>query len=246
MSRSRNPWKIPATEEGDRKRVQVAAERSAKVLASPMAQYQNTPELGMSQQFNLVLSKDGSAAPRVTDHRYLDLAERVEDVTLTITALRPFTLGSDPIHGPMVARSLLRMAPSSINNEAINQLTVFWNHPPSDGVGRIYAQHRDGNNLLPEDGMSVREVAEAFIYDKLLKVGDTSQSLDHIDEAMQHWCVARYIGDIIAIVARQEYLIHLVAPEICPEPTKWAGDPETIYRRIFTKAELKQQRKTRA
>lgn len=207
-----------------------------------MAQYQKTPELGMYQQANLVLAKNGSTPPRVTDHRYLGVPERTDDVTLTITALRPFTLRSDPVYGTRVAESLLRLAPSSINDGAINQLTVFWDSPPSDGVGRFYAQHRDKGNLLPEDGMSVREVAEAFIYDKLLKVGDTSQSLDHIDEAAQHWCVARYIGDLIAIVARREHLIHLVAPEICPEPTKWAGNHETIYRRIFTKAEFERQK----
>lgn len=231
MSRSREPWEIDYTPQGNEVRLKAATKQCRKVLLSPMAQYTNAPDLGMSFKMTGTVSRDDPRGIRFSLPRYEGLPGCEEDVSSSFTKIRPFTLRSEPIHGPKIAKSLRQVANRSVDSRVFDSLEHLWSRDSMADAGNLFVVSGDGSPLLPHDGMNVWEVAEEYLYTRVVKVGDTERYLSHIDDEFQLWCVARYIGDLIAIVAYQEYLIHEMVPKICPELTSWSGDQYTIKRR---------------
>lgn len=231
MSRPTRSWRIPETPDGDQTRLLAAADRCKAALTSPMAQYPEAPKLGMSQK--MILNIDKSTGKQwISNHRFEGLPWSDEDVLITATHIRPFTLKGEPVWFKSIVKSLQTTEKNPKNKEVFQTLLSLWETRGSASAVKTYVAHKTKGSILPEDGMDVWDIAEEYLYGRVFKVGDTDKYLSYIDPKFQQWCVARYLGDLLGILAYQEYLIHHVAPKACPELTKWSGYEFTIFERL--------------
>lgn len=228
---NRRPVTYPDTIEGHRNRLRLGSNRIARVLNTHLAQGASASKLGTSATFTVVVDSKQRKVVDVNNFRYNDLPDDLERLIATITLARPFLLRSEPIYGPTLVKSMLAVAPKDVSHDAIHQIADMWTSLPNNS-GIFYKMTSDGTHILPEAGVSDGQVADRFMYAEVVKAGDNSGWLHHLDDGTKLWSLSRLVGDILAILSRQEHLLHLIDPSICPKTTDWAGDYLTIYRRL--------------
>lgn len=223
--------KYPKTPEGDTSRITNAARRCRQVLETKVAQRDDAPRLGMTFNFDIVLNR--RSADAVWTPTDFGLPE-IESLAYTANKARPFSLQNDEIMFTKVRKSLRNSPHEEWHSQALKQIVRMWEDAPFPRY--THFKSVDGVPVLPEgDGPGVATnalVGNKYFYSEIGHSHDASHILDHIDTPLQLQDFAGLVGDWMAIVAHQELLIHEIRPDICPELTQWAGDPETIYMRL--------------
>lgn len=152
---------------------------------------------------------------------------------LTVLAVRArvFTLKTEQIQFEKVHASLRRFAEGGPWQRMVDQLVRL-----REDCGRprlyFYAADLETGDELIRDGTDSQAIGDRFLYSQIVHADDESDLLGHIDTDMQLWSLAGLVGDWVALIAHQEWLIHKVRPDLCPQPTGWAGDQKTIFRRL--------------
>ena len=193
------------------------------------------PNLGMvfylSVQEN---ARTGGAA--ITGLRRDRVDRPLLDQAATLT--RVFTLGQESIHGPKVAKSIAHFATTDHQKFLADQLGRMWVAQP---FPRTYMSKSIGGNLVtPTGGLSDSLIGDRVLYSDLVHADDASAVLEHIGEDEREWALSCLVGDRVALISHQEWLINAVRPDICPSPTPWAGDHITIFRRLGSRTGSKE------
>lgn len=116
----------------------------------------------------------------------------------------------------------------------IDQVDEIWSKQPFKRVYYMKAT-TEGENLLPKGGVDGGTVAQRLLYSEYGHLDDASEILDHVEDSAQLWNLAGMVADWMATLSYQERVMHLVAPEIVPQLTEWAGDQRTIFERMGAK-----------
>jgi hypothetical protein len=215
------------TDEGHSERLRRAVERSRAVLTDTLAQDPTAPEIGM--KFHVSMQQDrANGQTSVVGVRY-ELADP-SSVAIAAIRARPFTLKSEEIQGTKVAGSIDRFAKSHGQHAMAEQLGRMWAEQPFTRMKTLAAV--GGHEVTPRGGVSDGTIADRVLYSQFVHADDASEVLEHIDEDQQLWSLAGMVGDWLALVSHQEYLISAVRPDLCSELTAWAGDGQTIFKRL--------------
>lgn len=190
------------------------------VLSAPLAQQREITDMGTEIKFRAL--GDGS----FTEPEF-PAPDQVHVAHLAMLA-RPFTLEREQIFFGHLASALLRFAQTDIQRLLAEQLRTLWAQVPITRTQHYVAL--DGVELLP-GGVTDAEVADRVLYSQLVHADDASEVLDHVQTPFQHWSLAGMVGDWVALVAHQQYVLKLVRPDLCTEFTAWAGSPRTIFER---------------
>lgn len=219
------------TDEGHAERLRRTQERSHAVLSSDLALSPGAPMLGMQLTMNLMVHlATGSSHIEGLRHELPDRSS----LELAAVKARPFTLQQEAIYGPDVADSLLRFATLEEQQRAAEQLKRLWTEQPFKRM-QFFSQTTDGTPLLPEAGAWNSEIGDRVLYSQLVHADDASELLSQIDDDHQLWSLASVVGDWLAIIAHQQMILHWVRPDLCPQPTSWAGSPTTVFERLGVK-----------
>ncbi|HEX4813535.1 MAG TPA: hypothetical protein VFV66_12375 [Nonomuraea sp.] len=158
-------------------------------------------------------------------------APDAEELAVAATLARPFSLQSEAIYGPEVAKSLVHFSASDEQREMCMQLARMWKRLPLQRM-QTFASTSQGRPLLPVSGVWDGEIADRVLYAKLVHADDAGALLEHINDAQQQWSLAGIVGDWLAVIAHQQALLRWVRPDICALLTPWAGTPTTIFERL--------------
>lgn len=225
MGRGQKP--LRDTDEGHEQRLRRAAERCRRVLECKLAQDPSAPYLGT--RFHVVLEQDlrtGEVRAVGVRHDEVD-AEALE---VAATRARVFTLRGEALYGPKVADSIARFSTLSKQVEMSHQLARLWSAPP---LKRAYVMTAiRGEEVTPVGGIDTGRIADRVLYSQSVHADEASDVLQHVDPDFQQWSLAGMVGDWLALTSHQEALISSVRPDICSEPTPWAGDSQTIFARL--------------
>lgn len=224
---SRKPTDLPDTDEGQSERLRRALRRSQRVLNTELAQDPIAPEMGMLWHLTFHLDPETrTARPSALRRDIVDRALLDQAATLT----RVFTLSQEAIHGPKVARAISQFATTQHLKQLADQLRRMWEDEP---FTRTYTMMSiGGSSVTPEGGISDSSIGDRVLYSDLVHADDASAVLEHVSDDDQEWALTSLVGDRVALIAHQEWLIHSVRPDLCPSPTAWAGDHITIFRRL--------------
>ena len=157
-----------------------------------------------------------------------------EDLMPAMMWARPFLLKSESIYWEEVVGSLRGLAGKSPASVEVEQVAHIWSRQPFKRVYYLKSTE-SGENILPEGGVDGGYVAERLLYSQFVHADDASDILDHIDDHAQIWNLAGMVADWIATLSYQERVIQMVAPEVVPKLTVWAGNQMTIFERMGAK-----------
>lgn len=214
---------LPDTDAGHETRLRRANERANLVLGTALASKAEVTSMGT--QFKILLDARGSPSsfsfPTVDEQEALGfLAMRA----------RPFTLAREEIYFEKVANSLRRFARTDAHRIISDQLHDLRNHCGKPRM-RLFTAQVNVGDLIP-GGTTDAEVADRVLYSQLVHADDASELLQHVDTTMQQWALAGMVGDWVALISQQQWVTHLIRPDICPQPATWAGTPRTIFERL--------------
>lgn len=221
--------------EGWRGRLRLASEWSQKVLSTSLARGEGVERMGMHLGANFEYHPEGGS--RIVGMHLKDVPTR-EELIPAIMWARPFVLKSESIYWKEVVRSLRGLVGNAPASVEVEQVEHIWSRQPFRRVVYLKATE-SGENLLPEGGVDGGHVAERLLYSQFVHADDASDILDHVDEDAQLWNLAGMVADWIATLSYQERVIQLVAPEVVPELTVWAGNQMTIFERMGAKVVAK-------
>lgn len=229
---SRKQPDLPGTDEGHSERLRRAVKRSQSVLNTRLAQDPIAPSLGtvwyLATQKDL---KTGAPVGIELRRNKVDRAQLDQAAALT----RVFTLPGESIYGPKVVRAIARFAVTDQQKFHADQLQRMWEEQP---FSRTYAMPSvDGSQVAPPGGISDSAIADRVLYSEIVHADEASAVLEHISDDEREWSLSCLVGDRLALVSHQEWLISSVRPDICPSPTTWAGDHITIIRRLGGRVE---------
>lgn len=229
---SRKQPELPDTDEGHAERLRRAAKRSQAVLNTGLAQATLAPNLGMV--FHLTFQESvETGATAITELRRDHVDRPLLDQAATLT--RVFTLGQEGIHGPKVAQSISLFATTDHQRFLADQLKRMWEAQP---FPRTYLMKSiGGTSVTPIGGISDSTIGDRVLYSELVHADDASTVLEPVDDDEREWALSCLVGDRVALISHQEWLINAVRPDICPSPTPWAGDHVTIFRRLGARIE---------
>lgn len=224
---SRKTPDLPDTDEGHTERLRRAARRTQAVLNSGLAQSPLAPTLGMV--FHLTVQENKETGEKaITELRRHHIDRPLLDQAATLT--RVFTLGRETIHGPKVAQSIAHFAATDHQKALADQLKRMWKTQP---FPRTYMMKSiGGTSVTPTGGLSDSTIGDRVLYSELVHADDASAVLEHVDDDEREWALSCLVGDRVALISHQEWLINAVRPDVCPSPTPWAGDHVTIFRRL--------------
>lgn len=217
--------------EGWRGRLRLAAEWTQKVLNTSLARDERIESLGMQIGANFEYHPE--SGPRFLGLQLKDVPEP-EDLAPAIMWARPFVLTTESIYWKEVVGSLRGLAEESPARVEVEQVAHIWSRQP---IKRVFYHKttESGENILPEGGVDGGYVAERLLYSQFVHADDASNILDHVDDHAQMWNLAGMVADWIATLSYQERVIQMVAPEVVPELTVWAGNQMTIFERLGAK-----------
>lgn len=153
--------------------------------------------------------------------------EKVEHLA---ALLRPLQLKREAIHYDKITEALLQFAHTDNQRTVAQQIPQLWKVASQ---GRMSMQVFDKNfsEVLLRSTNDV-EIADRVLYSDVIHNDDAATMLDHVSSEQQAWALAGTVGHWIALAAHQQYLAHLIRPDLVPELTSWAGDPFTIAQRF--------------
>ncbi|MBF4554364.1 hypothetical protein [Corynebacterium suicordis] len=153
--------------------------------------------------------------------------EKVEHLA---ALLRPLQLKREAIYYDKITEALLQFAHTDNQRTLVQQIPQLWKVASQ---GRMFMQvfKRDLSGVLLDSTSDV-EIADRVLYSDIVHDDDAATMLDHVSSEQQAWALAGTVGHWIALAAHQQYLAHLIRPDLVPELTSWAGDPYTIARRL--------------
>lgn len=217
----------PSLHETSLKRLRHALKRSDAVLSTRLAQDPLAPELGTLWHLTMQKTTTTGAMEVVALRR-----ETVDRLLLeqAATYARVFTLKKEPIYGPKVARAITHFAVTEQQKLLSEQLGRMWEEQP---FARTYMMKSNGGTpLTPPGGISDSIIGDRVLYSEIVHADEASSTLEHVSEEDREWALSGLVGDWVALVAHQQWLISSVRPDLCPAPTPWAGDHKTIFRRL--------------
>lgn len=225
---SRKQPDLPETPEGHRERLRRAVKRCQIVLNSSVAQREDAPKLGTTFNVNLRVSRIDPMDRTVNLSFPLPDQELLETA---VTRVRVFVLRREVLYWEKVLNSLLTFTSDEYQIKGIEQIKRMWADSPFT-YSFALAGNKDGEDLLPDGGVSNAVIADRYLYSKIAHSDDASEILDHVLEPMQLMALAAMVGDWLAITSHMEHWINAVCPDICPEVTEWGGGYATIFERI--------------
>lgn len=214
--------------DGWRGRLEVAAERSRRALSTSLARDPRVENMGM--QMGLDLKYDPDHGIRVIGMTHKDIPE-LDDLTAPITWARPFLLKKEAVYWENIVDALRKLSDGSAAAIEVEQVGQIWSKHPFKRVSYLKSTE-SGENILPEGGVDGGLVANRLLYSEIVHTDDSSEILDHIDNGAQMWNLAGMVADWLATLSYQERVIHMVAPEVIPKMTEWAGNQKTIFDRM--------------
>lgn len=225
LKRFRSP-SIPKGESGDQQRLTKATQRCKAVLGSTAAQDPLCVRMGMSIksaiQINLKTGEKSWAPMDFTS----ELPPR-DALDAAMIQARPFMLEKEGIYWKYVISALERRTNNEEHLAYCDILRNLFSSVPFKRMEFFAANVKTKEKLLPQ-GVTNAVVGDRFAYSQVAHADDASDILDNIREPEQIWSYAGMVGDWIALISALETLIHLVCPEVCPQVTEWAGDPQSI------------------
>lgn len=159
--------------------------------------------------------------------------EKVEHLA---ALLRPLQLDSEAIHYNKITEALLQFAQTDNQHTTVQQIPQLWSRA-SQGRMSMQVFSKDFSEVLLSSTNDV-EIADRVLYSDVVHNDDAATMLDHVSSKQQAWALAGTAGDWIALAAHQQYLAHLIRPDLVPELTSWAGNPYTIARRFGLEVHL--------
>lgn len=217
----------PHVREAALKRLRQAVKRSEAVLSTRLAQDPLAPELGTL--WHLTMQKNTTTGAMKVAALRRDTVDRLL-LEQAATYARVFVLKKEPIYGPKVARAITYFAVTEQQKFLSEQLGRMWEEQP---FPRTYMMKSDsGTPLTPPGGISDSSIGDRVLYSEIVHADDASSTLEHVSDEDREWALSSLVGDWIALVAHQQWLISSVRPDLCPAPTPWAGDHKTIFRRL--------------
>jgi hypothetical protein len=210
---------LPDTDAGHEERLRRVQRRTVLVFATPLAQEAEVVTMGT--QITARFNADGLAALETNVPDHVQLA-------YLATLARPFTLANEAIHYAQVARSLLHFAKDRPQIVMSEQLLRIWGMVPAARLTMFRADA--GQELLP-GGATDGQIADRVLYSQLVHADDSRALLDQVGEPMQQMALAGMVGDWVAIIAHQQYVLQLVRPDLVPELVTWPGTPKTVFER---------------
>lgn len=229
---SRKQPGLPDTDEGHSERLRRTAKRTQAVLNTGLAQNPLAPKLGMI--WHLTMEENvmtGAAAVTKLWRAHVDRPLLDQAATLT----RVFTLEREAIYGPKIAQSLTRFTVTDRQKFLADQIGRMWEAQP---FPRTYMMKSiGGTSVTPPGGISDSTIGDRVLYSELVHADDASSVLEHVSDEEREWSLSCLVGDRLALISHQEWLLSSVRPDICPSPTAWAGDHITIFRRLGSHVE---------
>lgn len=223
----KKPPPLPDNDEGHTERLRRAVDRSRRVLGTKLAQYAIAPKLGTEIHLSIQLNARTSAQ-WISNVRRDHVDRALLDQAAALT--RVFTLDKEEINGCKVAESILRFASSSDLRRYATQLGEMWKAQPFTRT--FMMKELGGRQVTPPGGISDSIIGDRVLYSDLVHADDSSDVLEHVSDEEKAWSLSGLVGDRMALIAHQEWLISCVRPDICEAPTPWAGDHTTIFRRL--------------
>ena len=217
----------PHVREAALKRLRQAVKRSEAVLSTRLAQDPLAPELGTLWHLTMQKNTTTGATKVVALRRETIDRPLLEQAA---TYARVFTLKNESIYGPKVARAITYFAVTEQQKFLSEQLGRMWEEQP---FPRTYMMKSAGGTpLTPPGGISDSSIGDRVLYSEIVHADDASSTLEHVSDEDREWALSSLVGDWVALVAHQQWLISSVRPDLCPAPTPWAGDHKTIFRRL--------------
>lgn len=230
MARS-NDRDLPDTDEGHLRRIDLAMERCRVVLSSDFAQSEVSPIAGVPK-FTLMMQKRlGETEFQPTSFKRVDEPAPLPQLIQVLITSRVFVLGREQLHWQKLAGSLRRFTDDDRLRLGIDALSELWERY----LSTRYNFHVSGPGVedFPKEGVTDGKIADRYMYSQIAHSDDAHAILDEVDDREQIQALTTLAGDCAGIVSFQEKLISDIFPERYPEITSWAGDPRSIFYRLY-------------
>lgn len=219
--------KLACDDEGFEERIRRADARTVAALKTSLAQDESVLKMGTNLNVNLRFNR--ATGEQLSPEIVLDLVDK-ERLGYLAAMLRPFQLSSEAIYFGDVIEGLRRFAGTESKRRLVAQLPRLWEVCRRDRL-RTFVAHRKHGELIP-GGVGDATVADRVLYSQVVHADDAADILRHISTEWQQWSLAGLVGDWTAMAAHQQYVAHLVRPDLIAELTSWAGDARTIFQRF--------------